>query len=65
MIFDYFKIIIKKSKAYLELSFKIYNYFSNLKHDCFFLINLKYVYFIILLYFKDRYYFIFIIFEIN
>ena len=65
MIFDYFKMTKFLSKAHLELNFKIYNHFSNFKHDYLFLTNLKHIYFIISLHSENRYYFIFIIFEIN
>ena len=65
IIFDYFKIIEFFSGSHLKLNSKIYNYFLNFKYNCFFLTNLKYAYFIILLHFENRYYFVFIIFEIN
>ena len=65
IIFNYFKIIKKISNTHLELNFKIYNYFSNFKHDYFFSTNLKYVYFIISFHFNNYYYFVFTIFEIN
>ena len=63
--FDYFKIIKLFLNAHLELNFKIHNYFSNLKHDCFFSANLKHVYLIISFHFNNRHYFAFIISEIN
>ena len=65
IIFDYFKIIKFLLNAHFELNFKIYNHFSNLKHNYLFLTNLKHIYFIISFHFNDHYYFVFTIFEIN
>ena len=65
MTFNYFKMIKLFSRAYFEFNFKIYDYFLNLKHNYLFSTDLKHVYFIISLHFKNRHYFIFIIFEIN
>ena len=65
IIFDYFRINKNLSKSYLELSSKIYNYLSNSKHKYLFIVNLKYTYLIISLYREDRYYFAFIIINIE
>ena len=43
----------------------MYNYLSNLKYRYLFIANLKYAYLIISLYRENRYYFVFIIVDIE
>ena len=49
----------------MKLSLKIYNNFSNSRYKFSFITNFKYVYYIIKFYFKNRYYFVFIILNIK
>ena len=63
--FDYFRVIEFLLDFYLELSLRVYNYLSNPRYKYLFSTNLKYTYLIISLYLDDRYYFAFIILEID
>lgn len=65
IIFNYFRIYEDLLDTHVKFSFKMHNYLFNLNHNCLFKINLKYIYFIILLYFKNKYYFAFIILNIE
>ena len=65
MTFNYFRVIELFFDVHLKLFLKIYDHLFNLYHKCLFLINLKYAYFTILLHLNNRFYFVFIIFDIN
>ena len=65
IIFNYSRIIKLLSDFYIKLNFKIHDYLFNPRYKYLFLINLKHVYFIILLYSNNRYYFAFTISNIN
>ena len=43
----------------------MYDNLTNFRYKCFFIINLKYIYYIIILHLNDRYYFVFIILNIK
>ena len=65
IIFDYSRVKEDLLDIYMKLSFKIYNNLSNFRYKCPFATNLKHVYLIISLYSKNRYYYSFIISDIN
>lgn len=63
--FNYFCVKEDLLGTYIKLNSKVYNNLANFNYKCLFIVDLKYVYLIILLYSKDRYYFIFIISNIG
>ena len=65
IIFDYSRIYKDLLECYLKLFFRVYNNLLNLRHKYLFIIDLKYTYLTISLYKNNRYYFAFIIVEIN
>ena len=65
IIFNYSRITKNLFDTFMKLSLKVYNNLLNSRYKCLFVINLKYAYFIISLHAKNRYFFVFIISNIE
>ena len=63
--FNYSRVYKNLFDIYIKLSSKVYNYLSNLSYRYLFKADLKYTYLIVSLYPNNRYFFIFIIFDID
>jgi len=65
VIFDYSKVTKKLSDIYMKLSFKMHDNLADSWHRCLFSANLKHAYLKIFLHSNDKYYFAFMISDID
>jgi len=65
VIFDYNKVTKKLSDIYMKLRFKMHDNLADSQHRCLFSANLKHIYLRIFLHLNDKYYFAFMISDIN
>ena len=65
LTFDYSWIIEMSSEIHLQLASDCHDYFSNSRHDCYMIVDLKHEYQIVTLHSESRSYFAFIISELN
>ncbi len=65
MIFNYSQVNKDMPGYYLKLTIRIYNYLSNSRYKIFIQADIKYAYFFVNLYSKDRHIFAFIILGIG